>query len=173
MPNNNSPILTDYDAILQYINDCKPHIIAIDGRDGSGKSYLATELHKQLGGTLLKEDDYREADLIGHFVPKFVDLIRDLRGKKPVRPIIYESCFVQAILPQIGVKADLVIYIKNISAMGLWSDEDELAYLVDETEAVKQAKSMGANPFRIQMIEYHYRFKPHEKADVIYHRAES
>lgn len=163
-------IVESLDQLIKHIKERKPRVITVDGRDGSGKSYLAAQLHAQLRGSLIKEEDYREASLAGHFVPKFGDLIRDIRGKKPDEPIIYESCFMQGILPNIGVQSDLSIYIKSISSMGLWSDEDELAYLDSGVEAVAQAKAMGGGPFRLQMIEYHYRFKPHENADILYHR---
>jgi cytidylate kinase len=163
-------VVENIEALIQQIEKRRPRIITVDGRDGSGKSYLGVRLQKQFGGTLIREDDYREASLAGHFVPKFIDLIGDIRGKKPDEPIIYESCFMQAILPNIGVQSDLSIYIKSMSPMGQWSDEDELACLESEAEAVTQAKAMGANSFRIQMIEYHYRYKPYERADIIYQR---
>lgn len=40
---------------------CAPHhplLVAIDGRAGAGKTTLAGELHRQVGGTLVHMDDY-------------------------------------------------------------------------------------------------------------------
>ena len=39
-------------------------------------------------------------------------------------------------------------------------------------QALTQAKNMGGNNFRLQMISYHFDYQPHKKSDVIYLRKE-
>ncbi len=171
--------ITDLEELKDYLSKKTPRIITIDGRDGSGKTHLSRQLHEALGGTLLSEDKYRSASLNGLFEFDRLKLIQDIAEGLDVQPIILESCFMLIILKKLGLKPDISVYIKALSATtNEWNDEDELAEVETRDLAIKKVidfgKSIGIAPsnFRLQMISYHYDFLPQDNSDVVYLRTE-
>ncbi|HUC89889.1 MAG TPA: hypothetical protein VMR45_03735 [Patescibacteria group bacterium] len=174
MQNKTPVIISKPNDLARYIKTLFPRIITIDGVDGSGKSTLSKELHKVLGGTLLDEETY-SVEGVGYFVPETKKLKSDIAPCLKKLPIIYESCFMEEILKTIGLKPDLRIYIKEMSQMDGWGYEYSLDCKTED-EAVKEIQQSIPNglkanaKFDIQMVKYHYQFRPHENADIIYHR---
>lgn len=175
----NPMVINDFTKLVKILKGKKHKVIAIDGRDGSGKTYLSKQLHEKLGGSLLSEKSFRSASLDERFEYNKNKILQELASglKKP--PVIFESCFMHQILKDLGLKPGVIIYIKTLSeSTNQWTDEDELALEPNKKLAVEKeqnfGKSIGIPPsnFRIQMIEYHYDFEPHTKSDVIYERVE-
>ena len=164
--------IENFDELVKYLKSNNPKLITIDGIDGSGKTYLAKQLHKTLGGTHLTEETYRSSNLDGNFVPKFDELILDIARSLPKGLVIYDSVLMLWIADQCGIKPDLTIYIKKMSQMELWNDEVELDDGMTKEEAIVKATAMGGTNFRKQIISYHFDYLPHKTADVIYERLE-
>jgi hypothetical protein len=172
-------IVESPDDLFHHISQRKPKIITIDGRDGTGKTYLSKQIHKKFGGTLLSEKNYRIASLDELFEYDRIKILKDLAKGLDTQPVIFESCFMLLILKTLGLKPDLKIYIKTLSAStGRWTDEDELDEEPDKKSAIQKevdfGKRIGISPsnFRLQMIAYHYDFKPQENSDIVYLRTE-
>jgi len=164
--------INNIDELIKYIKKSNPKLLVIDGRDGSGKTYLAKQLHSKLGGTHLTEEKYRTSNLNGEFEPKFDELILDMARSLPKGSVIYDSVLMLWINDQCGIKPDLTIYVKKMSQMGLWSDEVELDDDMSKEEAIIKADKMGGTRFRKQIISYHFDYLPHKTADIIYERLE-
>jgi len=159
------------DRLIDHISGQAVGLITVDGRDGSGKTYLASELHKRLGSLHLTEADFRTTDLEGHFVPELEELKAAIGKASDDAYVIFDSCLMLSTLESLGIEADISIYVKKLSPMGLWSDVDEVGCERPRDEALKRATNMGATEFRIQVIDYHYDYEPHLRSDVVYLRA--
>ncbi len=137
-------------------------------------------MSKELDGTLLSEEKYRSATIDGRLEFDEDSIRKDLYAASSNPPIIFESCFMLSILKAlIFNNKSITIYIKTLSSStNQWTDEDELELEASKIQAlekeVKFGKQFGIAPsnFRLQMIEYHYNYKPHEKSDVIFERIE-
>lgn len=169
----------DFDKVVEHLQRKPYGIIAIDGRDGSGKSHLSRLLNDVCGGTLLSEETYRSASLDGLFEFDNLKFMQDLAAALKSKPVIFESCFMQAVLKNLGLKPDIIIYIKAMSATtGEWNDIHEPEEESMKDEALKKETDFGKNigippsNFRLQMISYHYDFKPQDTSDLVYERTE-
>jgi hypothetical protein len=160
-------------------------VIGIDGVQGVGKSTLAKNVAAQLGCKLLSLD--------GFLVPKqdcYVDAIRfdELRAAFGAATnsgglVIIEGICLLSVLDRIGVRPDLLIYLKRRSDSGRWLDESNLAWEGEEealvsriTEQTLRMRRAMAGRFgrttdlppslRLEVAKYHFRYRPSEKADV-------
>ncbi len=174
-----SLVIRDFDELVKYLKNGKFKIISIDGRDGSGKTYLSEKLNELLGGNLLSEKTYRSASLDERFEYNKIKILRDLAVALKKPPVIFESCFMLLILKDIGLSSGTSIYVKPLSeTTGQWTDEDELDMEPSKKLALEKEVSFGKririppSNFRLQMIEYHYDFKPHKNSNVVYERVE-
>lgn len=176
--------------IVEEVKRKNAQYIVIDGADGSGKSTLAVEIAGKLSSIHINLDDYLEKKR-GYFV----DYIKyDLLKKKiedASSPIIIEGVCALAIAKKLQIKCDLHIYVKRMSTYGFWNDSD--LYDVDDDvdafiakqntehrkfcEAMAQIEGEEFDPENTdipklteELIRYHYEFKPHKIADVIYER---
>jgi hypothetical protein len=143
--------------IVEIVRRKKPRFIAIDGRDGSGKTYLSRNMNIALGGTRLTEADYRWSDKEGRFNVN-IDFINDELSKAEFAPIVFDCCFMQELIPGLILQPDLIIYAKSLDTnTGYWSEGDEL--YSDEKES---------STFRQQMKDYHKKYHPDKKANLTY-----
>jgi len=181
------------DKLLDIVEEVKrknAQCIVVDGADGSGKSTLAHEITVKLSLSHINLDDYLEKNR-----GFFVDYIKYGLLKKTIEdasnPIILEGVCALAIAKKLQVNCDLHIYIKRMSHYGFWNDSD-LYDVDDDVEAFIAKKNTEHRKFceimaqtegekfdpedtnipklTEELIRYHYEFKPHKIADIIYER---
>jgi uridine kinase len=164
-------------------------LIGIDGRDGSGKSTLASSLSKELGCPHVNIDGHIDKNL-GQYVNHvhYDGLQRRIDEGKGL--IIIEGICLLAIFENIQRRFDILIYVKRVSAYGIWQDEDDCDVSEDINDFIDKKKEElqnfvwaeaciegkdvpdGVNfPELVEeVIRYHYEYCPHKKADIIYKR---
>lgn len=167
-------------------------VIVIDGIDGSGKSFLATELASRLNAVHLDLDTFLDREKGG-----FKDYLRyeELKrtyekslGKNTI--IIIEGVCVIEVMERLYLKPDVRIYVKRLMAGGMWFDgkfldlgnnADEVIKI--EEERIREFSSMFNDKadttndvvlsgLRKEIIRYHFGHLPHLKADYLFQRYE-
>ena len=174
-----SLVVKSFDELVEQLKNKSFKVMSVDGRDGSGKTYLSEKLNEHLGGSILSEVTYRSAGLAGKFEYDKIKILHDLAEALNKPPVIFESCFMLLILKDIGLKPSASVYVKPMSeTTDQWTDEDELDMEPTKELALEKeisfGRQIGISPsnFRLQMIEYHYDFKPHENSSIIFERVE-
>ncbi|ASG05386.1 hypothetical protein [Vibrio anguillarum] len=174
--------------ILEQIKNSHPDMIWIDGKDGSGKSYLAKQLGEQLEIPVLSVDDFLVRQQ-GFYVSsvKF-DQLRDTIVQAS-KPVIIEGVCLLKVRENLGIDGGLDIYVKRMSPMGYWADADECdlevppdEFIQSQLEILERAATIGFMgiessseptefpPLARELIEYHYSYQPHKKSDITYCR---
>lgn len=173
-------------------------VIGIDGKDGAGKSYLATALSRTQGAEVLSLDEYVAGGQGGYTA--YLDLAaikHRLISLGP--PVIIEGVCLLAAAEQIDVRIDIRIYVKRMGPCGTWQDEEEcdpalppeelIAELDTELkqfgkyDAILGGSSPGvkenmedcdvALPGLVkELIRYHAKYRPASNADYVFERSE-
>ena len=167
--------------------------IAIDGRDGVGKTPLAVALQAAVGGTVISLDDFVLEERGGYVSNlKRADLKSALERSSP--PRIVEGVCVLAALESVSHRHDVLIYVKRLRSFGYWYDEgicdptdpiDELiARLAKEVadvdrfdaeqsgEALPQDEKPALTPLLEEIIRYHARYRPSRRAEIVFMKME-
>lgn len=168
-------------AISEVINTLRSGIarrIGIDGSDGVGKSTLADAVGSNMRLPVFHLDDYLIRDKGG-----FLDFLQYERLQQDIAAApkyIIEGVCLLKVLERIEAKIDFLIYVKRYH-FGCWSDEREL----DVQEPLEQflekerefANSLSADKSETgdlglseEVIRYHYAFRPHCHAHLIFRR---
>ena len=101
-------------------------VIAIDGRDGAGKSPIARCLSWQLQMPAIETDLYIIPDT-SPLEYRYDDLFRAVQSRlKNDRPVIVEGIFVLKNLEKIGVPSDFLILVETPSFDGSHGLKSEL-----------------------------------------------
>jgi hypothetical protein len=101
------------DAVWNAIPSWSRYIIAVDGRDGAGKSSVARYLAWQLGMPAIELHTFLDTSR-EDFALREEDLLRVLRSRlKRDRPIIVEGVFVLRALSQLSLKPDFLVVVKR------------------------------------------------------------
>ena len=167
--------------------------IAIDGRDGVGKTTLAVALQAALGGIVISLDDF-VLENCGGYVPhlKIAGLKATL--ERSSRPCIVDGVCTLAALDRVSHRHDVLIYVKRLGSCGYWQDEDTcdptepvdelIGRLAEEAaavarfeaeqsgEAVPEEEKPALTPLREEIIRYHARYRPSRRAEIIFMRME-
>lgn len=175
--------------ILEILRTMRPCLIGIDGVDGSGKSSLASLLSTELGWSHINLDDYVEKNL-GRYVNHIhYDEVRN-KLNNTEEPIIIEGVCLLAVLERLERHMDLLIYVKNVAHYGRWYDEEDCAVSEDIEDFMNRKKEdlqrfvgveasiEGKEPpsgvvfpeLTEEIIRYHHKYTPHERADIVYKR---
>jgi len=168
----------------------RPLLVAVDGKDGAGKSTLSVELSRTLGGTHIELDGYVRRNEGGYL--NYLDYSRiraAVAGSLARYPAVLVDgiCVLEAIR-RTGVVPDLHVYVKRIASDGWWA-EGLLIYDPDKTpdEAVRDHREskfrfmvmMGGLPHERELAEefaddelirYHHVERPHAVADIVFER---
>ena len=174
--------------ILKILKKNNYRLIAIDGVDGSGKSSLSKNISEELGYFHINLDEYLEKNR-GNFVKYIKYEVLENKIQSIKKPIIIEGVCVLAVLKNLGMRPDYLIYIKRMSEFESWKDEhlcdvkvDINAFIENEnlelkkfSEAMSNIEGEEFNPensnipkLREEIIRYHYEFKPHKNANLVY-----
>jgi len=137
-------------------------------------------------------DDYLE-DNCGQFVEflKIKEIKETISNTK--KAIIIEGVCLLAVIEKLRLDLGILIYIKRTSSFGMWHDEKECDVQIDieefiknknedlrrfaEAEASIEGRSFDPDEnflpqLKEEIIRYHYKYKPHRKADLIYKRVD-
>ena len=141
-------------------------VLGVDGFDGSGKTTLALELARRVGGIRIGLDCYidKEVDSDRYVgLLRLENLRRDVRALSSCQPIIVVDgvCLSEA-FDKLGCVPDYVVYVKKISAQGLWHDGLHL----EDYEAGQVAGSW----LEKSVLSYHQQYRPHLVANACYSR---
>jgi hypothetical protein len=163
-------------------------VIAIDGKDGVGKSPLAAGLRERIGGTVISVDDHID-EAQGVYVPAL--RVSDLRGSLAgaAAPQIVEGVCLLNVLQAIDCKSAVHVYVRRLSAGRYWRDEvicdpsepvaDTIAREVASLRQFAEAKasisgkeppapdSIRLTPLREEIIRYHASVLPFRTADIV------
>lgn len=137
-------------------------IIAIDGWTGAGKTTLARDLAKTLGG-----DNY---DLDSAIIPdqgSYISALNMSEISQSVtvsrRPLFVSGICVLQVLSSVAVQPAAHVYVKRMADWG-WADQDDLEGRIPEFPAASGAS------VRCEMRAYHEMWQPHLQADYEYQR---
>ncbi len=172
------------------VSSCYPdvRVIGVDGLDGVGKSPFAKALARSLGGTVISLDDFIARNRGGYVPFLREDQLNESIGSAS-RPAIVEGICLRAALERIGVRPDVLIYIKRVADSGFWYDQDTcdpeeeeealIARLAEETAAVAKliipssvslhsdTSAFGLSSLREEIIRYHCRYRPSRRAGIV------
>ncbi len=182
-------IVSEIDKIAQIIRKGNFFLIAIDGKDGAGKSALADELLFYTDYLHINLDELLEKNK-GSFIDfiKYDQLERIMAKAK--KGVIVEGICVLAMLKRINREPSLLIYVKRMSPTGIWIDEKEcdtespieiieqkekglLNFARAEAEIenrIFEPASCKISALTKEIIQYHHKYKPHKRADIVYER---
>jgi len=122
-------IFRNADLLIKQLNEDNSRfaikVIAIDGKDGVGKSTLAKKIAINLNGSYLELDQFIEKNK-GHYVSaiKKDDLLNEIRNNSNKKPVLIEGICAQEVLKSLKAVSGLGIKIvlntsKPIFARGL------------------------------------------------------
>lgn len=146
-------------------------LIGIDGFMKAGKTTLAFELAERLGGIRLSIDTFADRNVeTEDYAEKVMMryLSSDLTKLRAAFPFVVADgiCLLQ-VLEAVPMAPDALIYVKRVSAVGLWHDGLHL----EDYEADQSVRD-STHGFRRSEMEYHLKWRPHERAGLIYDRRE-
>lgn len=187
-------MITDQQELESEVRDAMEtrgaRVLAIDGIDGSGKTTLSEALAPKFGCAVLHLDNFVEKKMGG-----FLDYIDYKKLSAEIQTangdfdcVVIEGVCVLEVLDQIQVKPDLHIYIKEMTMGFGWhkkshiygdaeSSEEKIALeeernrLWSEMETTRETATHddhAISGLRQDIIKYHWRFRPDEKADIVF-----
>ncbi|MBW8330313.1 MAG: AAA family ATPase [Thiobacillus sp.] len=147
------------------------HVVGVDGFMGSGKTKLAFELAESLGGIRISLDTYIDRDADAQDYPSKIMrdyLASDLQKLKGAfQFVVIEGICLLEVLAPISWVPDSLVYVKRISTAGLWHDGFHLEDFETNQSTVENQEGLHRSEF-----EYHSKWRPHERATVVYERVE-
>jgi hypothetical protein len=156
-------------ALQQEIAPGEGAIIAIEGHSTSGKTTLGEDLAERLSAASLSTDAYaRPESTARSYVERLQhDQLRaDLDRLMVNRAlIVIEGIALRDTLRKVSAVPQVFVYVKRMSPAGLWADD-----LENYLESGRPAGWLSWTDR--QSVEYHLRESPHERADMVYVRAE-
>lgn len=166
------PLLTveDVVSVLHQRAGSACHVVGVDGFMGAGKTALACELAELLGGIRVSLDSYaglsytETEDYVANIMQHY--LVSDMRKLKVTFPfVVVEGICLLEVLAALSESPDSIIYVKRISAMGLWHD----GYHLEDYET-NQSIHENREGLHKSEFEYHAKWHPHEHAHLVFER---
>lgn len=166
-------IAQSFSSVAQVIRNWAPtpRLIAIDGVPGSGKSTLRAHLVDFFSAHSVELDDFLVRDR-GEFVGalRMGDLSAAL-SEQPGLVIVSGACMLQ-VLERLQSAPDVLVYVKRMARWG-WADEDE----VESDQLEMLSNSFGLNDSDLSLNHevrlYHQKFRPQDKASIVFERIET
>lgn len=167
------PLLTVEEVMtaLRHRAGTTSHLVGIDGFMGSGKTKLAFALAESLGGIRVSLDAYIDRDVSAEdYAEKIMGpyLSSDLgKLKGAFQFVIVEGICLLQVLATVSLVPASLVYVKRISTAGLWHDGFHLEDFETDREIVENQEGLHRSEF-----EYHSKWRPHVRAEIIYERVE-
>lgn len=156
-------------------------LMVIDGIDDAGKSFLGKKLSELLKVEWLDIDLFLEKNQ-GTFINaiKYGELKNTVNEKLSKNNLIICGICALEVLKRIDTNCDILIYVKKMNRYGkekFWENEDfnstedprdkiKRIYISLENEEYDEKN----HQIEIEVREYHIKYKPHMKADIIFER---
>lgn len=146
-------------------------IISIDGGDGVGKTkHLSPFLAKEYGYETISIDEFliKEQGEYKLNEEKIKEFIK--KQEKDKNKYIIEGIKLLEFIGKYPIKIDCYIYVKRVNeGRDIW-EEEEMYSCVDSLEEIMKKENEFAKCPRVreEVIKYHYAYKPHQKADIIF-----
>ncbi len=169
-------------------------VIGIDGADRSGKTFLATEIGTAMNLSVVSVDDLIQKER-GNYVEHVRQAELEAALGSGETGVIVEGVCLLDVLGRLALSADCLVYVKRCDADGFWYEDGDyddpsgsadvvLARLSQQLAALADLSCRFRNepgdpfaasvtPLREEIIRYHYRARPHERADFAYLRRET
>ena len=114
-------------ALSPVLHDLPGRVVAIDGRDGVGKTTLGRYLAWHFNVSLIETDLFLVPGR-GRLVYRYDEIGRliQARLRKP-RPVLVEGVGILKALQELKVTADFLLYVQNLSEPGSEGLSEELA----------------------------------------------
>jgi hypothetical protein len=140
-------------------------LISIDGFFGTGKSMVSAYLAQAFALPVVYVDDYFAKDGKSLELFKFENFAATVAKLRQGSSTIVDGIMVQDVLARTGSRADFFIYVKEVNRHGIWSNGFKLDKLIRSDDDNLPTKP---DRFEDELVEYHLRFRPHERADIIF-----
>jgi hypothetical protein len=153
-----------------HLSSAPPSLLVVDGFMGSGKSTLASEFGLALGASVVHCDRFVVRKGAQAPYIECLDLsalkVALARTGEEGRTAVVEGVCIRDITAMLSLSPTLHVYVKRISAAGLWNDGYDFEdYIAGQSDSPRQPE--------LSIMEYHARVRPHEQADFIVHRLEA
>lgn len=181
----NSPkIVRDLETTVKFVGGVDPNgLIAVDGWDGSGKSTLARTIADAASRQYVELDAFLERHRGGYSDHiRYTDLGRQLVDLGTSK--VVEGVCVREVLARLGHAPALWIYVKLLSSADTWHPgrwfefESATEAIAHRQQTLARFSRSSRGPQRVghleeELIEYHFKWRPHEASHVIFERIES
>ncbi|HNY51466.1 MAG TPA: shikimate kinase [Smithella sp.] len=181
--------IAETSEILRILTTTQPRLVGVDGVDGSGKSWLATLLSKELGWPHIDLDDHIENNMGGYVEHVHYDDVQNILNNTSGSVIIEGVCLLH-VLEGLKRHLDFLIYVKRVAHYGRWYDEEDCTVSEDIDDFINNKRGElrkfaevdaymnGEEPrtdvefpaLDEEIIRYHYNYTPQDKADIVYER---
>jgi len=165
--------ITDYSELrdrVRYLT--RPAIVAVEGFVGSGKSHLASALARDVPASVVHIDEYVIGENESLPYPDRLDYNRILAAVESAhsasRVLVIDGICLRESLRRLRVSANYFVYVKRIAQNGLWHD----GFHLEDFETKSVIKENREEP-HVSDFSYHSAVRPHEMADVVFHRVEA
>jgi uridine kinase len=171
------PEVDDYGKLLAEVRPAiakrVPKIVGVEGFMASGKTHLSKRLAGDLGCAHIETDDSSIAllnpehdtrlDKNKHYVDRLglSHLRKKIDAALAAQPwVIVDGICLRDTLSRISLTLDLTIYVKTLPAPFFrWDD----GLHIEDFEEGERVRGLNHD-----VLEYHSRVRPHERADIIY-----
>ena len=168
----------DIGKLAAYIRDKGYCRSGVDGTNGVGKSTMAGTLSGTLGLSHLNLDDYLVKKQGGFLDHLKYDEIKQKMSK--LECFVVDGVCLLSVLEEIKTPVDCLVYVKRM-CHGLWADKDECEVTEDVEDYIKKKretvrltdgsdKTPDTSGLTEEIIRYHDKYKPHQKAELFYTR---
>src|SRR5262245_48888077 len=177
-----SATLRSQEELHARLNDLLPNdgrfCIGFDGMDGVGKSTLAREMAKRLGGSVISLDDHLVKKQNGYILHIRCNELKAVISASRA-PILIEGVCLLAVAHRCGFDVDVLVYVRRLSHnSGIWHDQ-ELCMAEKPADELKQGEREIRNAFSAtensiadddlglsgELIDYHAQWKPMRRAN--------
>lgn len=168
----------DISELATFIRNKSCCRIGVDGTNDAGKSTMAGKLSKILGLRHLNLDDFLVKG--GGWYLDYLKYDEIKIRTSETNCFVVEGVCLLNVLEKTDTSIDCLIYVKRMQH-GLWADERECEiteeieeFINREKETIRLIEQAENVPETLELAEeiirYHFKYKPHKKADLFYTR---
>jgi len=148
-----------------------PLVVGIDGFLSVGKTKLAKQIAVRLNGKEIHVDKHVDMDK-GSYTEsvRCPEILAALASQNHLAIIIDGVCL-RAVAQRCHFRVDTHVYVRSTDEQGSWWERDhkEICMDLSPAEEVKdRERALGALDVRLEVIDYHYRYRPFQSADLVF-----